>query len=95
MLFIWIAKLNQLSGAIILNPRVFLIVRYHHYSWFINFPKIAELFRRKQETVIVKKKEITNTYRYLNNIPIIPLHDILQIEIMDTGPGISQVGYII
>ncbi len=63
---------------------------------FINFPKIAELFMHKQETVIVKKKEITNTYRYLNNIPIKKGDNSLRInwfEIISTDCNSNRIFY--
>jgi len=63
---------------------------------FINFPQIAELFGTKQEIITVKKKEIINTYRYLNNVPIKKGDDSLKVnwfEIISTDYNGKKIFY--
>ena len=63
---------------------------------FINFPQIAELFGNKQEIITVKKKEIINTYRYLNNVPIKKGDDSLKVnwfEITSTDCNGKKIFY--
>lgn len=64
---------------------------------FINSPIIeSELVQTKKEKIIVKKKEVTNIYRYMNNVPLTKMNNSFRVnwfEITTISADGSQLFY--